>query len=95
MNFYRIVQIMNTEEHNSRQGKLNTPTQEAELVVELNSDILKTIQSLQSYLQSFKNDKMNEKNEWQAINESLLWNMTGGILQETHSFHKVQEIILS
>ena len=49
---------MNTKEDNSRQGKLNTPTQEAELVVELNSDILKTIQSLQAYLQSFKDDNV-------------------------------------
>ena len=39
--FKRTVQIMNTEEYNNRQGKLNTPTQEAELVVELNSDIMK------------------------------------------------------
>ena len=41
---------MNVEEDNSWQGKLNTPTQEAELVVELNYDILKTIQSLQEDL---------------------------------------------
>ena len=25
-NFYKTVQIMNTEEDNNRQGKLNTPT---------------------------------------------------------------------
>ena len=41
---------MNTEEDNNRQGKLNTPTQEAELVVELNYDIMKTIQILQEDL---------------------------------------------
>ena len=41
---------MNSEEDNSQQGKLNTPTQEAELVVKLNSYIMKTIQSLQAYL---------------------------------------------
>ena len=69
---------MNMEEDNERQGNLNTPTQEAELVVELNSDILKTIQSLQVDLQSFKDDNLNERNEQQAINESMLRNMTGG-----------------
>ena len=63
---------MNTEEDNSRQGKLNTPTQEAELVVELNSHILKTIQNIQADLPSFKDDNMNEKKEQQAINEALV-----------------------
>ena len=52
---------MNTEEDNSRQGKLNTPTQEAELVVELNSEIMITIQSLQAYLQIFRDDNLNER----------------------------------
>ena len=70
---------MNTEEYNIRKGKLNTPTQEVELVVELNSDILKTIQSLQVDLQSFKDDNLNEIKEQQVINEAFLWNMTGGI----------------
>ena len=56
---------MNTKEYNSWQGKLNTPTQEAELVVKLNSDIMKTIQSLQAYLHSFKDDNMNERKEQQ------------------------------
>ena len=70
---------MNTEEDNNRQGKLNTPTREEELVVELNSNISKTIQSLQVDLQSFKDDNMNERKEEQAINEALLRNMTGGI----------------
>ena len=54
---------MNTEEDNSRQGKLTTPTQEAELLVELNSDIMKTIQSLQVDLQSFRDDNLNERKE--------------------------------
>ena len=63
---------MNTEEDNNQQGFLNTPTWEEELVVELNSDILKTIQSLQANLQSFKDDNMNERKEHQVINESLL-----------------------
>ena len=78
---------MNTKEDNSRQGKLNTPTQEAELVVELNSNILKTIQSIRVDLQSFKDDNLNERKEQQAINKALLWNMTGGIPQgnPTHS----------
>ena len=38
---------MTTEEDNKQKGKMNTPTQEAEMVVELNSDIMKTIHSLQ------------------------------------------------
>ena len=54
---------MNTEEDNNRQGKLNTPTQEVELVVELKSDIMKTIQSLQADLQNFRDDNMNGRNE--------------------------------
>ena len=37
---------MNIEEYNSGKGKLNTPTQESELVVEMNYDLMKTIQSL-------------------------------------------------
>ena len=68
---------MNTEEDNSRQGKSNTPTQEAELVVELNSEIMKTIQSLQADLHSFRDDNLNDGR-----------NPAG----ETHSFYKqVQE----
>ena len=66
------MQIMNTEEDNSRPGKLNNPTQEAKLVVELNSYIMKTIQSLQEDLQSFRDDNLNERKEQQAINEALL-----------------------
>ena len=71
-NFYRTIQIMNTEEDNNRQGKLNTPTQEAELVVELNYDIMKTIQILQEDLKSFRDDNLNEKKEQQVSNEALL-----------------------
>ena len=41
---------MNMEEDNSRKGRMNTPTPEGELVVELNSNILKTIHSLQEEL---------------------------------------------
>ena len=41
---------MNMEEDNKRKGKLNSPTREEELVAELNSDILKTIQSMQADL---------------------------------------------
>ena len=69
---------MNIEEDNDWKGKLNTPTQEVELVVELNSDILKTIQSIQADLQSFRDDNMNERKEQQAIDKALLRNMTGG-----------------
>ena len=50
---------MNIEEDTSWQGKVNTPTQEAELVVELNSDIFKTIHSVQAELQSFREDSLN------------------------------------
>ena len=84
---------MNTNKDNSWQGQLNTPTQEEELVVELNSDILKTIQSLQENLHSFIDDNLNERKEQQAINEAFLQNMMGGCQQgKTHSFHKhVQE----
>ena len=47
---------------------MNTPTLEEELVVELNSNILKTIHSLQEELQSLKEESMNERKEQQAIN---------------------------
>ena len=52
---------MNTEEDNSWQGRMNTPTPKEELVVELNSDILKTIHSLQVELRNLKEDSMNER----------------------------------
>ena len=54
---------MNTKEDNSRQGSMNTPTPEGELVVELNSDILKTIRSLQAELRSLREDNLNERKE--------------------------------
>ena len=60
---------------------MNTPTHEVELVVELNYDIMKTIETLQEDLQSFRDDNLNERKEHQAINEALLGNMTGGISQ--------------
>ena len=72
---------MKIEEHNSRQGKMNTPTLEVELVVELNSDILKTIHSLKAELWSLREDSLNERKEQQDINEALLRNMMGGSLQ--------------
>ena len=91
--FKRTVQIINNEEDNSWQGKLNTPTQEAELVVELNSNIMKTIQSIQVDLQSFRSNNMNERNEQQVINKTLLRNMTGGIPQgkPTHSKNRFKK----
>ena len=60
------------------------------MVVELNSDILNTIHSLQTDLQSFREDSLNERKEQQDINEALLRNMTGGIPQgkPTHSTNK-------
>ena len=51
---------------------MNTPTQEVELVVELNSNILKTIHNIQAELQSFREDSLNERKEQQAINEALM-----------------------
>ena len=69
---------MNIEEENSQQGKVNTPTSKAELVIELNFDVLKTLHSLQAELKSFREDSLNERKEQQAINESLLRNMMGG-----------------
>ena len=81
---------MNNEEDNSQQGKMNTPTPEVDLVVELNSDILKTIDSLQGELQSFREYSLNERKEQQDINETLLRNMMGGSPQgkPTHSTNK-------
>ena len=58
--------------------KIENPAWEEELVVELNYDILKTIQTLQEKLLIFKDDNMNERKEHQANNESFLRNMTGG-----------------
>ena len=69
---------MNNEEDNSWKGRMNTPTPEEELVVELNSDILKTIHSVQVELWSLIEDNLNERKEHQAINEALLRNMTVG-----------------
>ena len=43
---------------------MNSPTQEEELMVELNSALMKTIQSLQADLQIFKGDNMNERREY-------------------------------
>ena len=54
---------MNTEEDNSRIGNMNTPTLEADLVVELNSYILNTIHSLQAELQSFREYSLSERKE--------------------------------
>ena len=72
---------MNTEKENSRQGKMTTPTLEAELVVEVNSDVLKTLHSLQAELKSFREYNLNERKEQQDINESLLINIMEGIPQ--------------
>ena len=54
---------MNTKEDNSQQGRMNTPTPKAELVVDLNYDILKTIDSLQAELWSLKEYILNEIKE--------------------------------
>ena len=65
------------------------PHPEADLVVDLNSDIFKTINSLQEELQSFREDSLNERKEHQDINEALLRNMTVvNPLGKSYSFHK-------
>ena len=46
---------MNTEEENSRQEQMTTPTLEVNLVVELNSDVMKNLHILQA------NWKVSEK----------------------------------
>ena len=81
---------MNTEEDNNWKGKMNTPTPEVELVVEMNSYILKTIHSRQAELWSLIEDSLNERKEQQAINEALLRNMMGGCLhgKPTHYTNK-------
>ena len=71
-------QFINNEEENSHQGKMTTPTLEAELVLELKSDVLKTLHNLQDELKSFREDSLNKRKEQQSINESLLRNMMGG-----------------
>ena len=77
-NFYSAIQFMNTEEENSRKEEMTTPTPEVNLVVELNSDVLKTLHSLQAELKSFREGSLNERKKQQAINEALLHNMMGG-----------------
>ena len=42
---------------------MNSLTQEEELMVELNSALMKTIQILQADLQRFKDDDTNERRE--------------------------------
>ena len=61
--------------------------------MELNSDTMKTIQSLQEDLHSFRYDNLNERKEQQAINEALLRNMTGESLQgkPTHSTNRFKK----
>ena len=69
---------MNTEEENSWQEEMTTPTLEVNLVVEVNSNVLKNLHNIQAELKSFIEDSLNERKEHQAINESLLYNITGG-----------------
>ena len=60
---------------------MTSPTLEVNLVVELSSDVLKTLYSLQVELKSSREKSLNERKEQQAINEALLHNMMGGTLQ--------------
>ena len=78
-NFYSAVQFMNTERENNRKEEMTTPTLEVNLVVELSSDVLKNLHSLQAELKSFREDSLNERKEQQAINEALLHNIMGAI----------------
>ena len=61
---------------------MTTPTPEVNLVVELNSDVLKYLHDLQAEMKSFKEDSLNERKEHRAINEALFRNMTGGSPQD-------------
>ena len=54
---------MNTEEENSWQEEMTNPTPEVNLVVELNSDVLKNLHSLQDELNIFREDSLNERKE--------------------------------
>ena len=47
-------------------------------MVELNSDVLKTLHSLQAELKSFREESLNERKEQPAINEALLRNRQEG-----------------
>ena len=60
---------------------MTTPTPEVNLVVELDSNVLKTLHSIQVELKSFREDSLNKRKEQEAINEALLRNMTRGSSQ--------------
>ena len=81
---------MDIEENKSRQGNINSPPREEEIVVELNFDLMKNIQSLQEDLQSFKNENMNERREQKAISEALLRSLIG-VNPHRHSTHSISK----
>ena len=54
---------MNTKGQNSQQEEMTMPTPEVNLVVEINSNVLKTLHSLQAKLKSFIEDNLNERKE--------------------------------
>ena len=54
---------MNTKEENNRLKEMATPTLELNLVVELNSDVMKNLHSLQAQLKIFRQDSLNERKE--------------------------------
>ena len=56
---------MNIDEEKNRQEEMTTPTPEVNLVIELKSDVLKTLHSIQAELKSFREDSLNERNERQ------------------------------
>ena len=61
--FYSVVQFMNIEEEKNQQEEMTTPTPKVNLVVKLNSDVLKNLHSLQVELKSFREDNQNKRKE--------------------------------
>ena len=54
---------MKIDEENSWQVEMTILTSEVNLVVELNSDVLKNLHSPQAELKSFREDSLNERKE--------------------------------
>ena len=61
-----------------KKEEMTTPTLEVNLVVDLNSDVLRTLHGLQAELKSFREEILNERKEQQDINEALFRNMMEG-----------------
>ena len=52
---------MNTQEENNLQEEMTTATLEVNLVVKLNSDVLKNLYSIQAELKIFREGSLNER----------------------------------